>query len=68
MAQKLFGTVKWFNDAKGFGFIEPEGTQFQSATEDFTGTAMAAMMAAGLIQSRHKRRQTPGELAPEPMY
>jgi CspA family cold shock protein len=21
----LFGTVKWFNDAKGFGFIEPEG-------------------------------------------
>jgi CspA family cold shock protein len=20
-----FGHVKWFNDAKGFGFIEPEG-------------------------------------------
>ena len=20
-----FGTVKWFNDAKGFGFLEPEG-------------------------------------------
>ena len=20
-----YGTVKWFNDAKGFGFIEPEG-------------------------------------------
>ena len=19
------GTIKWFNDAKGFGFIEPEG-------------------------------------------
>lgn len=19
------GTVKWFNDSKGFGFIEPEG-------------------------------------------
>jgi CspA family cold shock protein len=22
---QFFGTVKWFNDAKGFGFIEPEG-------------------------------------------
>ena len=21
----LIGTVKWFNDAKGFGFIDPEG-------------------------------------------
>jgi cold shock protein len=21
----VFGHVKWFNDAKGFGFIEPEG-------------------------------------------
>jgi cold shock protein len=21
----VFGRVKWFNDAKGFGFIEPEG-------------------------------------------
>lgn len=21
------GTVKWFNDAKGFGFISPEGTE-----------------------------------------
>ena len=20
------GTVKWFNDSKGFGFIEPEGS------------------------------------------
>lgn len=24
MSQKLKGTVKWFNDAKGFGFIEHE--------------------------------------------
>ena len=22
---RLTGTVKWFNDAKGFGFITPEG-------------------------------------------
>ena len=25
MADRINGTVKWFNDAKGFGFIEREG-------------------------------------------
>jgi CspA family cold shock protein len=25
MSITVYGTVKWFNDAKGFGFIEPEG-------------------------------------------
>ena len=27
MSQKQTGTVKWFNDAKGFGFITPENGQ-----------------------------------------
>ncbi len=25
MADRVRGTVKWFNDQKGFGFITPEG-------------------------------------------
>ena len=25
MAQRVSGTVKWFNDSKGFGFIQQEG-------------------------------------------
>jgi len=25
MSEQVEGTVKWFNDAKGFGFITPEG-------------------------------------------
>lgn len=27
MSEKQKGTVKWFNDAKGFGFISAEGGQ-----------------------------------------
>ena len=26
LGMRTTGTVKWFNDAKGFGFIEPEGS------------------------------------------
>jgi CspA family cold shock protein len=25
MSNRITGTVKWFNDGKGFGFIAPEG-------------------------------------------
>ncbi len=27
MTEKQIGTVKWFNDAKGFGFISLEGSE-----------------------------------------
>ncbi|ROS05256.1 CspA family cold shock protein [Sinobacterium caligoides] len=27
MADRVTGTVKWFNDAKGFGFIERDGSE-----------------------------------------
>ena len=28
MTDKVSGTVKWFNEGKGFGFIESEGTDY----------------------------------------
>lgn len=28
MSDKIRGTVKWFNNSKGFGFIESEGTDY----------------------------------------
>src|SRR6185503_8864024 len=36
------------------GFIEPVGTQFQSATADLSGNTMMATKPRGLIHSRHK--------------
>jgi len=28
LSERLIGTVKWFNDDKGFGFIECEGKDY----------------------------------------
>ena len=28
MSEKIRGTVKWFDDAKGFGFIESNGNDY----------------------------------------
>ncbi len=28
MSEKIRGTVKWFNESKGFGFIESEGKDY----------------------------------------
>jgi len=43
MDQRLTGTVKWFNDNGGFGFIEPDGSDYSVYVDNLdTDTNMVA--------------------------
>ena len=69
------GTVKWFNDAKGFGFIEPEGggedvfAHFSAIQmEGFRTLKQGGKVSFELIQSpkgQLAQNIMPGEEAPE---
>jgi len=46
MATRLQGTVKWFNDVKGFGFVVPDGQQSENGRGHFVH--ISAVERAGL--------------------
>ena len=56
------GTVKWFNDAKGFGFIEPDGggsdvfAHFSAIAMDGFKTLKQGSRVTGDIQQGPKRQ------------
>ena len=57
MAERLTGTVKWFNDAKGFGFIQCEsGDVFVHHTaikaEGFRSLAEGQKVEFDLVQGQ----------------
>ena len=57
MAERLTGTVKWFNDAKGFGFIQSEsGDVFVHHTaiqaEGFRSLAEGQRVEFNLVQGQ----------------
>jgi CspA family cold shock protein len=54
------GTVKWFNDAKGFGFITPDG----GAKDVFVH--ISALQASG-IQSLREGQQVTFDTEPDRM-
>ena len=55
MSERQIGTVKWFNDAKGFGFITPESgpdvfVHFRSIQgAGFKTLAEGARIASGML-------------------
>lgn len=71
------GTVKWFNDAKGFGFIEPEGggadvfAHFSAVQMDgFRTLKQGSRVSFDLVQgpkgdlAQNIRPVTPAEIQP----
>ena len=62
MSNKVKGTVKWFNESKGFGFIEQAGgpdvfAQFSAITGDGYKTLMEGQQVEFVVTDGQKGPQ-----------
>ena len=50
MSDKIQGTVKWFNNNKGFGFIESEGTDYFAHFSAIQGNGFKTLEEGATVQ------------------
>ncbi len=49
MSEKMRGTVKWFNESKGFGFIECEGKDYFVHFSAITGSGFRTLSEGATV-------------------
>ncbi len=61
MSEKMQGTVKWFNDNKGFGFIESNGKDYFVHFSAITGNGFKSLAEGATV----KFKATDGQKGPQ---
>jgi CspA family cold shock protein len=49
MSEKMQGTVKWFNESKGFGFIESNGKDYFVHFSAITGSGFKTLAEGATV-------------------
>lgn len=61
MSEKMQGTVKWFNDNKGFGFIESNGKDYFVHFSAITGNGFKSLAEGAAVRFK----ATDGQKGPQ---
>jgi cold shock protein len=61
MSEKMQGTVKWFNDNKGFGFIESNGKDYFVHFSAISGNGFKTLAEGAVVRFK----ATDGQKGPQ---
>ena len=57
MSEKIQGNVKWFNESKGFGFIEAKGQEYFVHFSAITGNGFKTLQDGASVMFKGKQGQ-----------
>ena len=57
MSEKISGTVKWFNESKGFGFIESNGKDYFVHFSAISGSGFKTLTEGSTVMFKPTQRQ-----------